>query len=132
MATRERPLSPHLSVYRWQVQMVGSILNRATGMVLSLGALLIAWALVALASGPEAFADVVAVVRSPLGFIVLLGGVWSLAYHTLGGIRHLTQDAGYGYRISTFVRTGWAAIIGSLLLTAIVLGAAIVAQRGAA
>lgn len=131
MATRERPLSPHLSVYRWQVQMVTSILHRGTGMVLSAGALLIAWALIALAAGPDAWADVVGFLRSPLGFLVLFGWVWSLAYHFCNGIRHLLQDAGLGYRIDQFVRTSWASIIGSLLLTALVFGVAMM-QRGGA
>lgn len=130
MATRERPLSPHLTVYRWQVQMVTSILHRATGIVLSLGALLVACALVALASGPEAWARVVDFVRSPLGFILLFGGVWSLAYHLCNGIRHLAQDAGFGYRVESFVRSSWAGIIASLVLTALVFLVAMM-RRGA-
>ena len=131
MATRERPLSPHLSVYRWQVQMVTSILHRATGIVLSLGALLVAWALLALAAGPDAWAKAVAFFRSPLGFLVLLGWVWSLAYHFCNGIRHLLQDAGFGYRIESFVRSSWASVIGSLVLTALVFLIAMT-QRGGA
>ncbi|HZH43107.1 MAG TPA: succinate dehydrogenase, cytochrome b556 subunit [Lysobacter sp.] len=131
MATRERPLSPHLSIYRWQVQMVSSILHRATGIVLSLGALLIAWALLALADGPEAWGRVVGFFRSPLGFLVLFGWVWSLAYHFCNGIRHLLQDAGFGYRIESFVRSSWASVIGSLVLTAVVFLVAMT-QRGGA
>ncbi|MBO7942051.1 succinate dehydrogenase, cytochrome b556 subunit, partial [Streptomyces sp. S9] len=118
MANRERPLSPHLQVYRWQVQMVTSILHRATGVILSIGALLIAWGLTALAAGPEAWASFVACARSPLGFLILFGWTWAFAYHLINGIRHLVQDAGYGYKVQTFVRSGWVSVIGSLVLTA--------------
>ncbi|MFZ5657972.1 MAG: succinate dehydrogenase, cytochrome b556 subunit [Pseudomonadota bacterium] len=118
MAYRERPLSPHLQVYRWQVQMVSSILHRATGVVLSLGSLLIAWGLVALASGAEAWADFAGFARSPVGFLVLFGWTWALAYHLLNGIRHLLQDMGIAVAVPAFVRSAWIAIVGSLVVTA--------------
>ena len=76
---QERPLSPHLQVYRWQVQMVTSILHRATGVILTLGSLLVVWALLALAAGPERWAQFADCARSPLGFIVLFGWSWALA-----------------------------------------------------
>lgn len=129
MANRERPLSPHLSVYRWQVQMVTSILHRATGVVLTLGALLIAWGLLALASGPAAWADFIGFARSPLGFLVLFGWTWAFAYHLLNGIRHLLQDMGKAVRVEQFVTSSWVAIIGSLVLTAL-MWAAVIAERG--
>ena len=119
---RERPLSPHLQVYRWQVQMVTSILHRATGMALAVGLLAMVWGLVALAAGPErwtAFADCAG---SLPGRIVLFGFSWALAYHLLNGIRHLVQDAGYGFSIPAFVRSGWLSVIGSLLLTGLIWG----------
>lgn len=131
MANRERPLSPHLSVYRWQVQMVTSILHRATGVVLTLGGLLLAWGLIALASGEASWNDFLGFARSPLGFLILFGWTWAFAYHLLNGIRHLVQDAGRATRIEQFVTTSWVAIIGSLLLTALVWMAAIM-QRGGA
>ena len=120
MAYRERPLSPHLQVYRWQVQMVSSILHRATGVVLSVGSLLVAWGLVALASGADAWSDFTAFARSPLGFLVLFGWTWSLAYHLLNGIRHLLQDVGIAVGVPEFVRSAWVSIIGSLVVTAII------------
>lgn len=129
MAYRERPLSPHLQVYRWQVQMVSSILHRATGIVLSLGSLLVAWGLVALASGADAWGDFTGFARSPIGLIVLFGWTWALAYHLLSGIRHLLQDMGVGVALPVFVKSAWMAIVGSLLLTAVVWIAAI-AQWG--
>lgn len=120
MAYRERPLSPHLQVYRWQVQMVSSILHRASGVILSLGSLLIAWGLVALASGAGAWGDFTGFARSPLGFLILFGWSWALAFHLLSGIRHLLQDVGAGVAVPAFVKSAWIAIVGSLVLTAIV------------
>ena len=130
-APHPRPLSPHLQVYRWQVQMVTSILHRATGVILTLGSLLVVWALLALAAGPERWAQFADCVRSPLGFVVLFGWSWALAYHLLNGIRHLVQDAGYGYSIEKFVRSSWISIIGSLALTVLIWVLAMM-QRGAA
>jgi len=131
MANRERPLSPHLQVYSWQIQMVTSILHRATGVVLTLGSLLVVCALLSLAAGPEQWARFSDFARSPLGFLILFGWSWALAYHLINGIRHLVQDAGYAYKVETFVRNGWISVIGSLVLTALIWLVAM-AQRGAA
>ena len=120
MAYRERPLSPHLQVYRWQVQMVSSILHRATGVILSLGSLLIAWGLVALASGSDAWTTFAHAATSPLGFLVMFGWSWALSFHLLSGIRHLLQDMGVGVAVPAFVNSAWVAIIGSLVLTAVI------------
>ena len=123
MATRQRPLSPHLQVYRWQIQMATSIVHRATGIILSLGALLIAAALLAMASGPEAWGCVRGLASSWPGLIFLFGWTWAFAYHLLNGIRHLLQDAGFGFSIPAFVRNGWLSVIGSLFLTGAIWGA---------
>ena len=128
MATKQRPLSPHLQVYRWQIQMMTSIIHRATGIILSLGALLIAAALMAMATGPEAWDHVRSLAGSWPGLVVLFGWTWAFAYHLLNGIRHLLQDAGYGFSIPAFIRNGWLSVIGSLLLTGVIWGA--VAARG--
>lgn len=120
MAQTGRPLSPHLGIYRWQVQMVSSILHRATGIALAAGALLVTGGLLALAAGPAAFAGFAAFCASPLGMLLLLGWTWSLAYHLLNGVRHLLQDAGLGYAVAAFVRNSWLTVIGSLLLTVII------------
>ncbi|GAA5008213.1 succinate dehydrogenase, cytochrome b556 subunit [Pseudoluteimonas lycopersici] len=119
---RERPLSPHLQVYRWQVQMVTSILHRATGIVLAVGLIGLVWGLLALAGGPERWAAFAACAGSPFGQLVLLGFSWALAYHLVNGIRHLVQDAGQGYAIPEFVRSSWLSIIGSFVLVALVWG----------
>ena len=131
MANRERPLSPHLQVYRWQVQMVTSILHRGTGVVLSLGNLLIVCGLMSLAAGPESWAHFTAFTRSVLGFLIMFGWSWAMAFHLINGIRHLVQDAGYGYAIDKFVRSSWISVFGSLLLTALIWVVAMM-QRGGA
>lgn len=111
--------------------MVTSILHRGTGIVLAVGSLLIAWALVALAAGPESWATFTGFARSGFGFLILFGWSWALCFHLLNGIRHLVQDAGLGYRIEQFVRSSWISIIGSLVLTALVWLVAMM-QRGGA
>ena len=119
---RERPLSPHLQVYRWQVQMMTSILHRATGVVLTVGALALVYGLMALAAGParwDAFANCLG---SPLGKLLMFGFCWALAYHLVNGIRHLLQDGGLGFAIPDFVRSSWISIIGSVVLTVLAWG----------
>ncbi|MFC3551779.1 succinate dehydrogenase, cytochrome b556 subunit [Lysobacter cavernae] len=131
MANRERPLSPHLQVYAWQIQMVTSILHRATGVVLVLGSLLVLCGFLSLAAGPESWAKFSGFTRSGFGFLILFGWSWALAYHLINGIRHLVQDAGYAYKVETFVRNGWISVVGSLVLTAAIWLVAML-QRGAA
>lgn len=131
MPATARPLSPHLGIYRWQIQMITSIVHRATGIALAAGTILLVVALLALASGPEAYAKVAAFCDSWIGIVLLVGWTWSLAFHLLNGIRHLAQDVGYGYLPAAFVRNGWIVTIGSLLLTGLV-WACVFAQRGGA
>jgi succinate dehydrogenase / fumarate reductase cytochrome b subunit len=131
MPATARPLSPHLGIYRWQIQMVTSILHRATGIALAAGTILLVVALLALASGPDAWAKVAAFCGSWIGTILLLGWTWALAYHLLNGIRHLVQDLGYGYKPEQFVRNGWIVTLGSFVLTGLV-WACVLAQRGGA
>jgi succinate dehydrogenase / fumarate reductase cytochrome b subunit len=101
-----RPLSPHLKIYRWPITMATSITHRATGIALSVGTLLLAWWLIAAASGPQAFATFQTAAANPIGEIVLFGFVWSLAFHLLNGLRHLAWDLGYGFDVATANRTG--------------------------
>jgi succinate dehydrogenase / fumarate reductase cytochrome b subunit len=105
-AARPRPLSPHFQIYRWPVTMVTSITHRATGMALAAGTVVVAWWLIAAASGQAEYDTFSMVARSPLGQIVLFGFVWSLAFHLLNGIRHLAWDLGYGFQVPTANRTG--------------------------
>ena len=119
-ARRERPLSPHLSVFRPLITMVMSIVHRITGAGLYFGMLFLAWWLVAAASGPDAFATANAFFGSLLGRLILLGFTWALIHHMLGGIRHLVWDAGYGFDKETATRSAWASLAGSVSLTLIV------------
>ena len=118
MAQTARPLSPHLQVYRWQVQMVTSILHRATGIALAVGTLVLVLGLAALARGPEAWSAFATCAASPLGRFALFGWSWALSYHLLNGLRHLAQDGGWGYDIPRFVASSWTSVVGSLVLTA--------------
>jgi succinate dehydrogenase / fumarate reductase cytochrome b subunit len=117
MAGVQRPLSPHLQVYRPQISSVLSITHRLTGIALGVGTLLLAWWLVAAASGPDAFATVQGFIASILGRLILFGFTWALFYHLCNGIRHLYWDAGYGFEIPVMERTGWAVVIGSVAMT---------------
>lgn len=92
----ERPLSPHIQVYRWPVTMVMSILHRITGGALYVGTLILAWWLLAAAAGPSSFATAQWALGSPLGLLVLFGYTWALLHHMLGGVRHFVWDLGYG------------------------------------
>jgi len=112
-----RPLSPHLQVYRPQLNSVTSILNRITGNALLLGAILFVWWMIAAAAGPGYFAVVDGILTSFIGDLVMLGSLWALWWHTLGGIRHLIWDTGRGLDIETADRMGWGIIIGSVALT---------------
>ena len=91
-----RPLSPHLQIYRWPITMIMSIAHRVTGVALYFGTVLLVWWLVAAASGPAAFDFANAVLGSWLGLIVLFGYTWALIHHMLGGVRHFIWDFGIG------------------------------------
>lgn len=117
MPQTARPLSPHLGIYRWQIQMVTSIVHRLTGIALVAGSILVLIGLLALADGPTAFGYLRRFSGSWIGIILLVGWTWSLAFHLLNGIRHLLQDAGLGFSIAQFVRNSWLAVIGSFILT---------------
>jgi succinate dehydrogenase / fumarate reductase cytochrome b subunit len=118
MATRERPLSPHLQVYSWQITMVMSILHRATGVALTVGAFGLAWWLVSMATGGETAARAMACVSSPIGMVLVFGFSLALVYHFLNGIRHLLWDAGRGYDIPSVYKTGYTVVVLTVVLTA--------------
>jgi succinate dehydrogenase / fumarate reductase, cytochrome b subunit len=119
MPSHQRPLSPHLQIYRWQLTSVLSILHRMTGIALSVGTLLLAWWLIAAATGPAAFDTAQGFIGSWLGRLLLLGWSWALFYHLANGIRHLAWDAGFGFELRTVYVTGWAVVVLSILLTLI-------------
>lgn len=117
---KQRPLSPHLQIYSPLVNMVMSIVHRITGAALYLGTLLLAWWLVAAATGPDYFGFVNRLLGSPLGLLVLFGYTWAIAHHMLGGLRHLLWDTGRGFGLGTVNLLSWATLLGSLALTAAV------------
>ena len=117
MSVKNRPMAPHLQVYRWQITMVLSILHRATGTVLSLGFLLLVGWLVAAASGVDAYRQIGGLLSSGLGQLILLGISFCFFYHLGNGIRHLAWDAGWGFEIPQVYASGWSVVIFSIVLT---------------
>ena len=116
----QRPLSPHLQIYRPMLTMMMSIVHRMTGAALYFGTLLLIWWLVALASGPEYFAYVQDIAGSFLGRLVLFGYTWALIHHAIGGIRHLIWDTGRGFDLE---RVEWMArlnLAGSVVITIVI------------
>jgi succinate dehydrogenase / fumarate reductase cytochrome b subunit len=131
MADTQRPLSPHLQIYKWQVQMMTSIVHRITGVALAAGTLLVVAGLVQLAAGEQSYAHFKGFAGSPLGLVLLFGWSWALFYHLCNGIRHLLQDAGFGFEIPQFLRSSWLSIVASIVLTVLV-WAYVLMQGGAA
>jgi succinate dehydrogenase / fumarate reductase cytochrome b subunit len=119
MATDNRPLSPHLQIYRPQLTSVLSILHRITGVGLAVGTLLLVWWLVAAATGPTAFDTVQSLIGSIVGRLLLLAWSFALYYHLCNGIRHLVWDAGKGFELGTAYASGWLVVIAAAVLTAI-------------
>jgi succinate dehydrogenase / fumarate reductase cytochrome b subunit len=113
----ERPLSPHVQIFRWHIPMLTSILTRVTGNALIVSAVLVVWWLLAAATGPEAFAHADGILTSWFGDILMTLSLWGIWYHFLAGLRHLVYDAGRGLDIPTAERLGWGVIIGSVVLT---------------
>ena len=120
MAVQQRPLSPHLQVYKPQLTMVLSIVHRGTGVVLSLGAFLLAAWLIAVAGDGDAFAQFNACASSLPGRFVLHAFTASLAYHLLNGIRHLLWDIGWGFELPKAYASGWAVLGLALAITCVI------------
>lgn len=114
----ERPLSPHLQVYRWQITMALSILHRASGVALAIGLFVLAWWLLAAASGPEAYATFQSVAGSPIGILALVGWSFALFYHLCAGVRHLLMDTGLFFTIPEIYKSGYTMVACAAILTA--------------
>jgi len=119
MEKSQRPLSPHLQIYRPQLTSVLSITHRITGMALVIGTLVLVYWLLAAASGPEAYASAQALLGSWLGRVVMLGFSYALFFHLCNGIRHLFWDVGLGFELKTAYASGNAVIAVSIALTVI-------------
>jgi len=117
MEKSQRPLSPHLQIYRPQLTSVLSITHRATGIALVLGTLLLAYWLLAAASGAEAYLSAQQLLGSWPGRILLLGFSFSLFFHLCNGIRHLFWDVGLGFELKTAYASGKAVIAVSVAMT---------------
>lgn len=115
----ERPLSPHLQIYRPMLTMVMSIVHRITGAALFFGTLLMLWWLIAIASGPAAYATFQWVAGSIIGRLVMFGYTWALFHHMLGGIRHFIWDTGRGFGPAEREWLARATLIGSIVLTVV-------------
>jgi succinate dehydrogenase / fumarate reductase cytochrome b subunit len=115
----QRPLSPHIQIYRWTLTMFLYILHRATGVALYAGTLLLVWWLMAAATGPEAFALFQGVAGSWIGRLVLFGYTWALFHHMFGGIKHFIWDTGAGFELSAVEWISRGATVIPILLTLI-------------
>ncbi len=119
MSNYDRPLSPHLSIYRWPVTMVSSILHRATGLAMAAGFIvLVAWLFDA-AAGAEMYAVFAAAMGSPLGILFLVGWSFAFFYHMANGVRHLVWDTGRGFEKHQANASAWFVIGFAFVATAL-------------
>jgi succinate dehydrogenase / fumarate reductase cytochrome b subunit len=118
MNNHDRPLSPHISIYRWPVTMVTSILHRATGIAMAAGFIVLVGWLFDAASGPEVYAKFLGVMNSTLGWVLLVGWSYAFFYHLSNGIRHLVWDTGRGLEKEQATASAWFVIVASIVLTA--------------
>ena len=127
---RERPLSPHLGIWRWGPGMAASIFHRISGGALTVAGLaVLTWWLLALAKGADAYGDFLAIAKTWVGVVVLVGLTWAFFQHLFSGIRHLVMDAGESFERRANKNFAVATIVASVVLTAalwwyIILGAA--------
>lgn len=118
MSNTGRPLSPHLTIYRWPITMVLSILHRGTGLVMALGFIVFALWLMRVAAGPEQYEYFRAAISHPIGILLLVGWTFAFFLHLANGIRHLFWDAGYGFEIREANASAWTALAAALVVTA--------------
>ena len=118
MTNNDRPLSPHLSIYRWPITMASSILHRATGVGLAVGFIVyVAW-LFGAALGPNAYSSFLGAMESTPGYVLLVGWSYAFFYHLANGIRHLVWDTGRGLEKGQATASAWFVIVASVVLTA--------------
>jgi succinate dehydrogenase / fumarate reductase cytochrome b subunit len=124
MSQAQRPLSPHLQIYKWQLTSVLSITHRGTGLALAVGTIFLVWWLFAAAFSPSWFDLAEAFWYSWFGRLLLLGWTFSFFFHLCNGIRHLCWDSGWGFDLKTAYLTGWIVVASSMFLTLIAWGVA--------
>ena len=120
MRQTERPLSPHISIYRWPVTMVLSILHRITGIGMALGLIALAAWLVQAAAGPESYQYFRTAMAMPLGQLLLAGWTFAFFLHLGNGIRHLVWDSGRGFEKGHSRASAWAVLVLAVVLTAVI------------
>ena len=119
MSEPGRPLSPHLTIYRWPITMTLSILHRATGIALSVGLLALVGWLTQAAAGPEQYQYFRAAMSGPIGIVLLIGWTFAFFLHLANGVRHLVWDVGYGFEKSQANASAWFALVFAAVLTAV-------------
>lgn len=117
MSTGNRPLSPHLQVYKPQITSILSILNRLTGIGLAVGALMLVYWLNAAAYGPESFERAQSFLAHWVGKSLLFGWTWALFFHLCNGLRHMYWDTGRGLELPQVYLSGWLVLVASVVLT---------------
>lgn len=117
--TIERPLSPHLQIYRWPLGMAMSIMHRISGAALAVGLIAVCWMLLAAATGPQAWAVFQEFWLSLPGQVMLFGWTMALFYHTLSGIRHLIWDTGALFDVRKSNYVSYAVLIAAAAMTAL-------------
>ena len=118
-AQRPRPLSPHLTIWKWGPHMLVSIIHRVTGGALTVvGLALLTWWLLSLATGGDTYGKFAELARHPIGLIVLIGVTWAFFQHLLSGVRHLAMDSGQNFELKGNKTSAIATLVISLLLTA--------------
>lgn len=130
-AARPRPISPHLTHWRWGIHMVVSILHRVTGHAMALGAVpILCWWLVALASGERAYGSFYRTMSGWFGYLLAVGFTWVVLQHMANGVRHLVMDSGAGFEIGTNKRSATSTLVFSLVMTLVLWGAVSVSRGG--
>ncbi|MEM7280929.1 MAG: succinate dehydrogenase, cytochrome b556 subunit [Pseudomonadota bacterium] len=119
MTDSSRPLSPHLQIYRWQITMALSILHRASGVFLTMGAVVLVVWLMAAEHGPDRYAAIQAILNTLFGKLLLLAWSGALFIHLCNGVRHLFWDAGLGFEKATSRKTGWLVVVAAIVMTAV-------------
>ena len=131
MSNVNRPLSPHLQVYRFPLTVILSIMHRITGAALCAGVVALSVWLLALADGPDAFNTVQSMLGSIPGKIIMFAFTFALFFHLGNGIRHLFWDAGYGFELETVDASAKAVLVGSVVVTILIWAIALTSGGGA-
>ena len=114
-----RPLSPHLSIYRWPITMTLSILHRATGVALSVGLIVFTVWLVALSTGAQSYGQVTGWLQTLVGRVLLIGFSFAFFYHLCNGVRHLFWDVGMGFEMRQANASAWFVVVATVVLTVV-------------